>query len=106
MSLQVTVHRVVNIVDRRNGLGQPRSGQDYDRGFMDDHSHGGSRIYQDSREYHNEGNYSQSDRRYYEDKHNFGGNFRRSSSPPRNVSHPLVSMFWKINSMFAYFIFF
>lgn len=79
------VHRVVNIVERRSN--QPRSGQEYDRGFINDQWHGGPRNYQDSRECQDEGNYPQGDRRYFEEKPNFGGNLRRNSSPPRNEGH-------------------
>ncbi|XP_067356251.1 periphilin-1-like isoform X2 [Channa argus] len=76
---EVTVHRVVNIVEKRTPV--PRKGTEYDRGFHDDQWFGGPRNYQDAREYHDEDNYPPNDRRYFDE--NFS-NFRRNSSPPRN----------------------
>lgn len=82
VSFQVTVHRVVNIVDKWSPM--PRPGIESDRGFKDDQWYGGPRNYQDTRECHGEGSYQPSDRRYFDENPNFG-NFRRNSSPPRNV---------------------
>lgn len=78
-SREVTAHRLVSIVDKRSQM--PRPLLEYDRGFNDDQWYGGHR-YQDAGESHGEGSYRPSDRRYHDD--NFGGNFRRNSSPPRN----------------------
>ncbi|XP_069018245.1 periphilin-1-like [Embiotoca jacksoni] len=78
---EVTVHRVVNIVEKRSPM--PRPGLDYDRGYNEDQWYGGPRQYQDARGCHGDGNHPPSDRRYFEENPNFGG-FRRNSSPPRN----------------------
>ncbi|XP_045892558.1 periphilin-1-like [Micropterus dolomieu] len=75
-SREVTVHRVVNIVEKRSPMPRP-----VDRGFNDDQWYGGPRKYPDAREYHDEGNYPLNDRRYENPNY---GNFRRNSSPPRN----------------------
>nr|XP_046249440.1 periphilin-1-like [Scatophagus argus] len=72
---EVTVHRVVNIIDRRSPA--PR---EFDRGFNDDPWYDDSRNYQDAREYYEEGWYPPSDRRYFDDS----PHFRRNSSPSRN----------------------
>lgn len=56
---------------------------DYDRGFHDDQWYGGPRNYQDPREFYDEGNYPP-DCRYFDENPNFD-NFRRNTSPPRNV---------------------
>ncbi|XP_070687118.1 periphilin-1-like [Pempheris klunzingeri] len=80
-SREVTIHRVVNIVDNNNW-----HGMEYDRGFADDQWHGGPRNYQDAREFHGEGSHSHNDRRYFDDNPH-RGDFRRSSSPPRNGPH-------------------
>ncbi|XP_067446383.1 periphilin-1 isoform X2 [Thunnus thynnus] len=78
---EVTVHRVVNIVEKRSSM--PRPGLEFDRGFNDDQWYGGPQNYQDARECHGEGSYPHSDRRYFDENPNFGS-FRRNSSPPRN----------------------
>ncbi|XP_008274320.1 periphilin-1 [Stegastes partitus] len=97
---EVTVHRVVNIVEKRNPM--PRQGLEFDRGFNDDSWYGSPRNYQDSYQdsypdsyqdnyqdsyqearSHSEGSYPPSDRRYFDDSANFGS-YRRHSSPPRN----------------------
>lgn len=83
-SREVTLHRVVNIVDKRNPM--PRPGLDYDRGFYDDQWYDDLRNYHDGRGYHDEGHYPQNDRRYFDENPNYG-NFRRNSSPPRNEGH-------------------
>ncbi|XP_029952970.1 periphilin-1 [Salarias fasciatus] len=80
-SREVTLHRVVNIVDKRGHM--PWSGQEYDEGYEDEQWYGGPRHYQDTREYHDEGAYAHSDRQYYEGNQSFG-NFRRNSPPQRN----------------------
>ncbi|XP_051238378.1 periphilin-1 isoform X2 [Dicentrarchus labrax] len=77
-SREVTVHRVVNIVEKRSSIHRP--GIEFDRGFNDGQWYGGPRNYQDSRECHDEGSYPPSDRRYFDDN----TNFRRNSSPSRN----------------------
>ncbi|XP_070829318.1 uncharacterized protein [Chaetodon trifascialis] len=66
---EVTVHRVVNIVEKRNPVSRP--GIEFDRGFNDDQWYGGPRNYQDGREF---------DRRYFDDD----PNSYRNSSLPRN----------------------
>lgn len=75
---EVTVHRVVNIVEKRNPM--PRHGMEFDRGYDDDQWYGGPRNYLSSREYHGEGFYPPSEHRYFEEN----PIFRRNSSPPRN----------------------
>ncbi|XP_068170111.1 periphilin-1-like [Antennarius striatus] len=65
---EVSVHRVVNIVERSP---LPR---EYGGSFYDDSWYGGSRSYEDTREYH-----PPSDRQYYDMPH-----YRRNPSPPRN----------------------
>ncbi|KAI3371146.1 hypothetical protein L3Q82_023776, partial [Scortum barcoo] len=77
---EVTVHRVVNIVERRSP--GPRQVVDYDRGHHDDQWYGGRRNYHDAREYHGESSYPPSDR-YFDENLNYGS-FRRNSPPPRN----------------------
>lgn len=77
----MTVHRVVNIVDKRNSM--PRPGFDYDRGFDEDQWYGGSHNYHDDREYLEGYDYPSNDRRYHEDNIH-PGSFRRHSPPPRN----------------------
>ncbi|XP_026221038.1 periphilin-1 [Anabas testudineus] len=78
---EVTVHRVVNIVEKRSAMSRP--GLDYERGFHDEQCYGGARNYQDEREFHGEGNYPPNECRYYDENPNFG-NFRRNSSSPPN----------------------
>ncbi|KAM8751320.1 uncharacterized protein AB9X84_012935 isoform 2-T3 [Acanthopagrus schlegelii] len=75
---EVKVHRVVNIVEKRNPMPRPMDG--YDRGYDDDQWYGGPRNY--ARECHGEDGYPPSDRRYYEESHSY----RRNSPPPRNES--------------------
>ncbi|KAM7414921.1 hypothetical protein PAMA_019642 [Pampus argenteus] len=79
-SREVTVHRVVNIVEKRSQM--PRQGLEFDRGY-DDQWYDSPQNYQDARECHEDGGYPHNDRRYFEENHNFGS-FRRSSPPPRN----------------------
>nr|XP_020515412.1 periphilin-1-like isoform X1 [Labrus bergylta] len=80
-SREVTVHRVVNIVDKRSQM--PRPGFEFERGYDGDQWYGGRRNYQDDREYQGDCGYPPNDRRYYDDDGNFD-NFRRKSPPPRN----------------------
>ncbi|CAJ1056284.1 periphilin-1-like isoform X2 [Xyrichtys novacula] len=80
-SREVTVHRVVNIVEKRNSV--PRQGFEFDRGFDEDQWYDDSHMYGDDRDYNAEYNYLPNDRRYFDDNPNFGS-FRRNSSPPRN----------------------
>ncbi|XP_029290108.1 periphilin-1 isoform X2 [Cottoperca gobio] len=77
-SREVTVHRVVNIVEKRNPM--PRQNMEYAR---DDQWYGGTRNYQDAREDLGEGSYPTTDRQYF-DEHSDFSNFRRNTSPPRN----------------------
>ncbi|KAG8012794.1 Periphilin-1, partial [Nibea albiflora] len=93
-SFQVTVHRVVNIVEKRNPMSQ--SGMELDRGFNDDKLYGGPRGYQDVRDPHGEGSYPPNDHRFF-DSPNYGG-FRRYSPPPRNVRQA-----WKSSRGGGYF---
>ncbi|XP_034390800.1 periphilin-1-like [Cyclopterus lumpus] len=75
-SREVTVHRVVNIVDRRSPI--PRSHVEFDRGFNNEQWYGGPRNYHDTREFHGENSYPPNDRRYSDD--NSHGNFHRNVS--------------------------
>ncbi|XP_068459387.1 periphilin-1-like [Clinocottus analis] len=77
-SREVTVQRVVNIVDKRSPM--PRPHVEFDRGFNDDQWYGGPRNYQDTRDFHGEGSYPPNDRRYFDD--NPYGDFRRNA--PQN----------------------
>lgn len=90
MSFQVTVHRVVNIFDKRSPV--PRPGTEYDRSFNDDQWHGGPRSYQEGRDFHDE-DYPPNDRRYYDDN----PNFRRNSPQPRNVRQACNAWFTNYN---------
>ncbi|KAM9854616.1 uncharacterized protein ACBR49_003151 isoform 2-T2 [Aulostomus maculatus] len=74
---EVTLHRVVNIVGKRNA-GPPL---DFDRDYNDEWYRGPSN-YHDAVDFHRQGSYPDSDYRYYDDNPNFGG-FRRNPSPPR-----------------------
>ncbi|XP_053175660.1 periphilin-1 isoform X2 [Scomber japonicus] len=78
---EVTVHRVVNIVEKRSPVVRP--GSEFDRGFNDDQWYDSPQNYQDARECHGESSYSHNEHRYFEENSNFGS-FRRNSSPPRN----------------------
>ncbi|XP_071389191.1 periphilin-1-like isoform X1 [Centroberyx affinis] len=78
---EVTVQRVVNIVEKRGSVTRPEL--EYDRGYDEDQWYGGSRTHQDAREYRGEGAYPSNDRGYTDDNPNFGS-FRRNSSPPLN----------------------
>ncbi|KAM3609548.1 uncharacterized protein V6R79_016703 [Siganus canaliculatus] len=75
---EVTVHRVVNFVEKRNPPPWPLN--DYDRGHNDDQWYDDPRNYQEPRECYGEGGHPQNDRRHFDDN----TNFRRNSSPPRN----------------------
>lgn len=78
---EVTLHRVVSIVDKRGHM--PRSGQEYDNGYDDNQWYGEPRHYQDTRDYYDEDYYPHGERHYYDGHSNFG-NFRRNSPPHRN----------------------
>ncbi|KAM6936985.1 uncharacterized protein FYW49_020803 [Xenentodon cancila] len=80
---KVTLHRVVNVVEKRSSV--PRSDLEFERGFAEDQWYGSPRSYQESRGYHNEDGYPPNDRRYFDEKPNYSS-FRRNSSPPRNES--------------------
>ncbi|KAM4572587.1 uncharacterized protein PAE49_007703 [Odontesthes bonariensis] len=77
---EVTVHRIVNIVEKRSSM--PRQGVEFERRFDDDQWYGGPRNYQDARGYHGEESYLPNER-HFEEKPSFSS-FRRNSSPPRN----------------------
>lgn len=81
-SFQVIVHRVVNIIDKRNPM--PRPGLEFDRGYEDQRC-GGPRNYQSGRGYHSEDGYQPDDSQYYDENLNYGS-YRRNSPPHRNVS--------------------
>ncbi|XP_026168007.1 periphilin-1 [Mastacembelus armatus] len=91
-SREVTVHRVVNIVERRSLV--PLLRFDYDRDFHEDKRYHGTQNFQDRKEFPSEGNYPPTDRRYFDENPNYGS-FRRNSSPSRNndglYSHPCYS---------------
>ncbi|XP_024137980.1 periphilin-1 [Oryzias melastigma] len=74
---EVTVHRVVNIVEKRN-LG-PRPAMEYDRGFNDHSWYGGSQYYKDTQGYYTEDGYPPNDEQYFDEKPYYGS-FGRSSS--------------------------
>lgn len=75
---EVTVQRVVNIVEKRSHM--PRPGVELDRRFNDDPWYGGPRDYHDGRGYSDDGSYPVTDQRCFDENLNFG-NFRRNSSP-------------------------
>ncbi|MEQ2278717.1 hypothetical protein AMECASPLE_001820 [Ameca splendens] len=77
---EVTVHRVVNIIEKRSPI--PRPGMDVDRGY-DDQRYGGPRNYQSGRGYHSEDSYLPDDNQYYDENPNYGS-YRRNSPPHRN----------------------
>lgn len=79
-SREVIVHRVVNIVEKRNPM--PRPGLDFDRGY-EDQRYGGPRSYQSGRVYHSEDGYLPDDSQYYDENPNYGS-YRRNSSPHRS----------------------
>ncbi|XP_027891590.1 periphilin-1 isoform X1 [Xiphophorus couchianus] len=77
---EVIVHRVVNIIDKRNPM--PRPGLEFDRGY-EDQRYGGPRNYQSGRGYHSEDGYQPDDSQYYDENLNYGS-YRRNSPPHRN----------------------
>ncbi|XP_072242314.1 uncharacterized protein [Leuresthes tenuis] len=77
---EVTVHRVVNIVEKRSSM--PRQGGEFERRSDDDQWYGGPRNYQDARGYHGEESYASTER-HFDEKPSYSS-FRRNSSPPRN----------------------
>ncbi|KAM6926297.1 uncharacterized protein PEZ65_009853 isoform 1-T2 [Lycodopsis pacificus] len=77
-SREVTVHRVVNIVDKRSPM--PRPHVEFDGGFDDDQWYGGPRRYYDERECHEDDSFPSNDRRYFDDSSH--DNFRRNA--PQN----------------------
>lgn len=83
MYLQVTFHRVVNIVEKRTPV--PLAGYEYDRRVNDDQWYDDSRNYQDSSEFQEDGGYPPSDCQYFDEDNSSYNNFRRNSPPPRNV---------------------
>ncbi|XP_061577056.1 periphilin-1-like [Cololabis saira] len=80
---RVTVHRVVNVVEKRNSVARPDS--EFERGFTEDQWYGSPRSYQEPRGSHSEDGYPPNDRRYFDEKPNYSS-FRRNSSPSRNES--------------------
>uniref|UniRef100_A0A3Q2U362 Periphilin 1 n=1 Tax=Fundulus heteroclitus TaxID=8078 RepID=A0A3Q2U362_FUNHE len=80
LCFQVTVHRVVNIIEKRSPM--PRPGLDFDRAY-DDQRYRGSRNYQSERGYRSEDGYLPEDSQYYEDNPNYGS-YRRKSPPHRS----------------------
>ncbi|XP_063760324.1 periphilin-1-like isoform X2 [Eleginops maclovinus] len=84
-SREVTVHRVVNIVEKGNTV--PRTNMNYGSKSSNFSTwNDGPRNIQDSRGFHVEDSYRSNDRRYFDDSSNVG-NFRRNTSPPRNEFH-------------------
>lgn len=80
----MTVHRVVNIVEKGNSM--PRSNVNYgSKSSNFSMWNDGPRNYQDSREFHGHDSYPQNDRQYFDDN-SYNNNYRRNASPPRNVS--------------------
>lgn len=79
---QVTVHRVVNIVEKRSSM--PPPAMEYDRGFIDDQWYGGPPHFLDGGQSHREGSYSNDNYGYFDDNPNYGRS-GRNSSPPRQV---------------------
>uniref|UniRef100_A0A096MF31 Periphilin 1 n=1 Tax=Poecilia formosa TaxID=48698 RepID=A0A096MF31_POEFO len=85
---EVIVHRVVNIIDKRNPI--PHPGLEFDRGY-EDQRYLGPRSYQSGRGYHSEDGYPPDDSQYYDENPNYGS-YRRNSSPHRNeASYPQQS---------------
>ncbi|KAJ4938683.1 hypothetical protein JOQ06_003292, partial [Pogonophryne albipinna] len=81
----VTVHRVVNIVEKGNSM--PRSNVNYgSKSSNCSMWNDGPRNYQDSREFHGHDSYPQNDRQYFDDN-SYNNNYRRNASPPRNEGH-------------------
>lgn len=81
-SREVTFHRVVNIVEKRNPM--PLLGFEYDRRVSDDQWYDDPRNYQDSGEFQEDGGYPSSNCRYFENDNPSYGNFHRNSPPARN----------------------
>lgn len=88
MSFQVTVQRVVNIVEKRSHVLRPDV--ELERRFNDDQWYGGPRDYHDGRGYSDEGSYPASDQRCFDENPNFGS-FRRNSPPHRSVGYALCA---------------
>lgn len=78
---EVTVHRVVNIVEKRRPM--PWQEIEYERGFNDEQWYDDPRNYADARGSYDEGGYPLEDRRYFDENPSFGS-FRRNHAPPRN----------------------
>uniref|UniRef100_A0A3P9L8J6 Periphilin-1 C-terminal domain-containing protein n=1 Tax=Oryzias latipes TaxID=8090 RepID=A0A3P9L8J6_ORYLA len=74
---EVTVHRVVNIVEKRK-LG-PRPGLEYDREFNDPQWYGGPQHYQEARGYYSEDGYPPNEEQFF-DETPYYVNFQRNSS--------------------------
>ncbi|XP_058502137.1 periphilin-1-like isoform X2 [Solea solea] len=80
---EVTVHRLVSIVDERNQM--PRQEADYDRRFQDNQWSSGTRNYRDSREFCEEG-YYQFNETYCDENPNYLS-FLGNPPPPENEGH-------------------
>ncbi|KAL6106454.1 pphln1 [Pungitius sinensis] len=80
-SREVTLHRVVNIVDKRSPM--PRVQVGYDRSFDNDQWYGGPRNYHDAREPYGDGGFAPNDRRYFDDSPpcNFRRNISQNEGP-------------------------
>ncbi|XP_017261502.1 periphilin-1 isoform X2 [Kryptolebias marmoratus] len=79
---EVTVHRVVNIVEKRN-TPVPWQGSQYERGYDEDPHYGGPRNYSSARGYYKEDRFLPNDSRYFDENPNHE-NFRKNSPPHRN----------------------
>ncbi|XP_015237811.1 PREDICTED: periphilin-1-like [Cyprinodon variegatus] len=84
---EVTVHRVVNIVEKRNPMTRP--GAEFDRGY-DDQRYRGPRDYNSGRGYHTKDTYRSDDSQYYDENSSYD-NYRRHSPPHRDDSYPQTS---------------
>ncbi|XP_038164827.1 periphilin-1-like isoform X2 [Cyprinodon tularosa] len=84
---EVTVHRVVNIVEKRNPMTRP--GGEFDRGY-DDQRYRGPRDYNSGRGYHTKDTYRSDDSQYYDENSSYD-NYRRHSPPHRDDSYPQTS---------------
>ncbi|XP_037538951.1 periphilin-1 [Nematolebias whitei] len=80
-SREVTVHRVVNIVEKRGSA--PWQGSEYERGYDDNQQHNDRSNYSSTRGYYREDHFPPYDSRYFDENPNYGS-FHRNSSPQRN----------------------
>ncbi|XP_020790550.1 periphilin-1-like isoform X2 [Boleophthalmus pectinirostris] len=82
---EVTFHRVVNVVERRNPM--QMMGGDFDRRGLDGPLYNEPMPYQDPRECQGSNNYPQNDAQFFENEDHRFGNFHRNAPPPRNEGH-------------------